>query len=467
MQIALFVSTTPLPVYAQDQAAPASRAAAHGYTFSTLDLIVVPSIFEAIADHLSLDVDQRVAALKFHQAYLEQARALDETVTQRVNDAGLRQTEQLSQAARQRGKPQPLTEMKELRTAWEHEKIAGLKRSDGLLEQFYGNLEGLLHEDQHVQFEGVPALVRRLSARLRGAEDERHGAIWGEFSGVLDLGDILADAMKDHAEFENAPEDFRIGVYEVVYRYEDQMDAYRREDLTKRRTPLPPDEPLVYYRSDPRGQADIRSWRQRFKTLYAGVQDVAVEAENKFGVEKADLWRERFQRALAPSLFEKVWPDGMLEWLTSRQDVEPGQVDAGKPIVDAFRLQQSQLRAPAIRTGIELKGTLGDDVALQAARLRNGRALLAIRQLNERTVGSFRSLLTTEQAKDLDRDLESAKQVAPRVMGPNIERDILERLTNVHVARGKLVGPVDPETGAQIIIDLETQEVPWYDTDKE
>ncbi|MCI0362835.1 MAG: hypothetical protein L0Y44_16540 [Phycisphaerales bacterium] len=449
---------------------PDARASikAPDHQFKRVDLVVQPSMFDSIIEHLRLDQEQITAARAHHRAYFEEACELDALVAQRVDDAGLREAGELSTAARQRGQPIPLGKMRVLRNAWRPEMIAGLKKADALLDAFYANLAAVLREDQLTRFSEVPALVRRLNIDVRHAELEGKGSVQGEFSYEIRPADLVADASKEGCEFYDAHEGFLVALHDILYRHEQTVDGFRVEDLRDRRTPVPEDQSLTYSRFDARGQANVRKWRERFGALRRYCDEIAAAAEQHLAVERANQWRERFLRAICPSVFEEAWPDRMLDWLKARTDVQPEQLEAAVVLMEAYPAERDRLRLAAIEAGIQSRGQPGSEAAAEAAEFRYGKALWRMVQQNEQVTRGFRALLTVDQARDFDRTLASLRDYQPNlnIMGPYVKPEIRERITGEHLPRGILVGPVNPDTGEQTIIDLEKQGVPWYEIDE-
>jgi hypothetical protein len=439
------------------------------HTFTSLDLVVTAPIFEAIVTLLQLDPHQAEVAQSLFQAYHQQVVALDQITGANVQ-RGLTRMQELNDAARMNARALDWAEAKKARSDFEEQHVIGLKKSDTLLNNFYGELFALLREDQQEAHARLPALVRRMHFEAKTDEANKRSVSLADFSSRWNLSQLIAEARAEGGEFERGDEEFVVALLEIMERYDAEMDIHRQRDLADARVLTPPDDPVAFSVSHPKGQEMVRKWRERFFLLQRHVDEVAAAAEGRLGAANAEAWRNRLRKLWCPALYAAMWPDRMIEWLTKRPDATPEQREHAATILASYELYREQLRLDAIKTGIAMMSTRGDGETGERTRLHHARMLLRLRDLNERTTKAFRSLLIGEQVAAFDSALQAARtnDFNQTLMGPYVSPDLVEKITGEHVPRGILLGPINPETGQRAYeIDLDKQGVPHYELEED
>ncbi len=157
--------------------------------FKSVDLVFEAWMLEPIGTYLLLDETQTTSVTQSFKVYFDKITTLDAAMKQRVDDAGFRRFAELSEAARYRGVDPPWDEMNQLAIQFHRESVDGHHESDELLNEFYEQIQLILIPEQQELFERVPRLVRRLNAQRR-----RRGAVQADFSGSMDLFELVAEA---------------------------------------------------------------------------------------------------------------------------------------------------------------------------------------------------------------------------------------------------------------------------------
>jgi len=423
--------------------------------FESVDLVCEAWMLEPICTHLSLDETQSAAVTQAFEVYFDKVTTLDAAVKQRVDDAGFRRFAELSEAARYRGVDPPWDEMNQLSIQFKKESIAGHREGDALLQEFYEQIQLILTPKQQELFERIPRLVRRLNSKRRN-----RNSVKADFSGSMDLFELVAEAGKDDGElhfiFDDDPErddadrlvELRDEINSILMIYEIEFDALRLEILRQRRTP-----PLSTYQvritpqSNP-GRDMRRRWMRYYKLTESAVVQIAAVAERGMDSNTSEAWLDRFYQRLCPDLYAARWPDRIMKWLSARDDATKEQIELTSLLQTEYFTQRHQTRRAAIAAGIKAKREHFNPQGTEPLQLKYSRRLLHLRQLIQRVRDRFQALLTPEQLGDLDQEFLQIKlygQVS--LLGPNVSNAVIKRLTGEVLPEGVLLGPIDPKTG--------------------
>ncbi len=423
--------------------------------FKTVDLVIEAWMLEPIGTYLLLDESQTATVTQSFEVYFDKVMALDAAVKQRVDDAGFRRFAELSEAARYRGVDPPWDEMTELSIQFKKEIIAGHHDSDALLNEFYEQIQLILTPHQQELFERVPRLVRRLNAQRR-----RRGAVQADFSGSMDIFELVAEAAEDgeelHAIFDDDPESDDIDrlvepkdeISTILMIYEIEFDALRIEILKGRRTPPPSTYQVNFSPQSDRGRDLRRQWMRYYTLTESAVVQIAAVAERGIDVNASEAWLDRFHRRLCPELYADRWPDRMMEWLVARDDATAEQIEITSLLQTEYLTQRHQTRRAAIVAGIKAKRKHFAPEGTAPLQLKYSRRLLQLRQSIQRVRDRFRALLTPEQQADLDQEFVRIKRYGEvGLLGPNVSNAAIQKLTGEVLPEGVLLGPIDPKTG--------------------
>lgn len=432
---------------AQDKAAPG---------FMILDLVVDRQIFESICELLAMDEGQAAQAAVFHEAYLRDAKTLDNQVKEGVDDAGFRRLVQLWKEARYKGlDAYPWDEMARLRRQYHKESVAGLEKADASLNEWYDQLQELiLSQEQRAYFDGVPRLVRRLNAQ------RRHRIVApSDFRGGIDVFVLVQEASKDDGELATIVRmqddgeqtdqmtKARAELGEILDDYEILLDQLLLEDLNRRRKRLGSKDGIIIDSDGRAGRRLIRQWAREYALTASTVEQIADVVERAGGPEHRETWLDRFHRAFCPALLAERWPDRMGQWLEERSDATDEQREAVKALYNEYLIQRRHARESAIAAGVNAKRKHFSAQGDNPSQLRYLRHKLRLKRLTGLTVDHFRSLLAPEQVWDLDAELSRARIYRPVLLGPHVDGAALQKFTGEEPMEGVTLPPIDPQTG--------------------
>jgi hypothetical protein len=282
----------------------AATACADRPGFDALDCVIDRPVFAEVCERLALDDDQVVIAGTLFDEYFTAVRALEEKTARRHKEVGREFREFYDERFRERRRQTKsgLVDMQftaeEL--AWEQEVLLeqrriwreGLGTADGLLAQFYVDLEAILTDAQLEQMEGIQRLVRRRSELGSTAENRR----WADYGSPLDLTVLVETASREPEmralavlrgdepmNSNDAPDnldelcaEFRI----VMQLYVAETDAMIQERLAARR------RPRVYI--DPRPSTKTKEGRRWFdRRGRAAVRRMTLIRDTGYRVESA------------------------------------------------------------------------------------------------------------------------------------------------------------------------------------
>ncbi|MDY7108976.1 MAG: hypothetical protein SYC29_10110 [Planctomycetota bacterium] len=400
--------------------------------FRTLDLVVDPELFEEICDLLLLTADQKAAARESFEIYFAQARQLDEELTERVLDAGMRESRGLTAAAQRTGEPPPREKIDALYQHWHEVFVKGVRQGDSLLNQWLEDLKAVLEEDQLAHFAPVQRLIRR-RAFCRFPEQ----AAWGNFRVMLDLHELLAEAGKEGEELAwlqppagEAPEDEPESVREarrqfeaILTAYEVRLDAIFLKKWRESRAHLQPSDRTVYTDEDAEGRRRIAQviakWRRRYDILNDAVEQIATLLETDRGREARQAWEDRFNAVFACDIHAERWPDRMLQWLENLPDETPEQVQQARVLYDDYLRRRRELRRKTVVAGVRVKERYLIPVGEEPLKVRYAQRLAALEELTARTIDRFRGMLTRGQAERLDAHLRRQRANHPSLFRPS------------------------------------------------
>ena len=423
--------------------------------FKSVDLVFEAWMLEAIGTYLLLDETQTASVTQSLKVYFDKITTLDAAVRQRVDDAGFRRFAELSEAARYRGVDPPWDEMNQLAIQFQREGVAGHHESDALLHEFYEQIQLILTPQQQELFERVPRLVRRLNAQRR-----RRGAVQADFSGSMDLFELVAEAAEDGEElqpiFDDDPEPddadrlvkLADEINSILMIYEIEFDALRLEILKRRRTPRPATYQVKTTSQSDDGRDLRRRWMRYYTLTESAVAQIAAVAGRGTDANASEAWLDRFHQRLCPELYADRWPDRMMIWLVARDDATEEQIEITSLLETEYLAQRHQTRRAAIAAGIKAKRRHFSPGGTEPLQLKYSRRLLQLRQSIRRVTDRFRALLTPEQQADLDKEFVRIKRYGEvGLFGPNVSNAAIRKLTGEVLPEGVLLGPIDPKTG--------------------
>jgi hypothetical protein len=400
--------------------------------FRALDLVIDPELFEEICELLVLTADQKTAARESFDLYHAQVRQLDEELTERVLDAGLRKSRQLEAAAYRTGEAPSREKLDTLYHQWHDAFVRGMREGDSLLNQWLEELKAVLEEDQMAHFAAVPRLIRR-----RAFCQLPEQAAWGNFRVMMDLHELLAEASEEGEELawlkaapSESPEDVPEPVREareqfqaILTDYEVRLDAIFLEKWRESRAPLKPSDRTVITDEDAEGRRRIAqvitNWRRRYDILNDAVEQIAVLLETNHGLAARQAWKDRFNAVFACDIYAERWPDRMLQWLENLPDETPEQVQQAQVLYDEYLRRRRELRRQAVVAGVRVKERYLILVGEEPLKVRYAERLAALEKLTERTIKRFRGMLTNEQAERLEAYLERQRALRPHLFKPS------------------------------------------------
>jgi hypothetical protein len=400
--------------------------------FRTLDVVIDPELFEEICELLLLTADQEAAARDAFDLYYAQARQLDEELTERVLEAGLRESRELSVAASQGGEPPPPEKLELLHQQWHEAFVKAVREGDSLLNQWLEDLKAILEEDQLAHFAPVPRLIRR-----RAFCHFPEQAAWGNFRVMMDLHELLAEASEGGEELawldpapdeppEDVPEPVRKARRQfeaIVTDYEVRLDAIFLEQWRESRASLNPSDRTLITDEDADGRRRlaqaVRDWRRRYDIRKDAVEQIAVLLEANVGLAARQAWEDRFNAVFACDIYSERWPDRMLQWLESLPDETPEQVQQARALYDEYLRQRRELRRQAVVAGVRVRKRYLIPVGEEPLKVRYGERLAALEELTERTIDRYRGMLTNEQAERLDAHLDRERAFRPFLFKPS------------------------------------------------
>ena len=436
---------------------PASQAAPEGDSrvFKSVDLAFEAWMLDPIGTYLLLDETQTATVTQSFEVYFDKVTTLDAAVKQRVDDAGFRRFAELSEAARYRGVDPPWDEMNQLAIQFQRESVAGHHESDALLHEFYEQIQLVLTSQQQELFERVPRYVRRLNAQRR-----RRGAVQADFSGSMDLFELVAQAAEDGEELQPIfnddfdPDDpdrlvkLADEINSILMIYELEFDALRLEILKRRRTPRPATYQVKTTSRSDDGRDLRRRWMRYYTLTESAVVQIAAVVERGIDANASEAWLDRFHQRLCPELYADRWPDRMMIWLVARDDATEEQIEITSLLETEYLAQRHQTRRAAIVAGIKAKRKHFSPEGTEPLQLKYSRRLLQLRQSVQRVIDRFRALLTPDQQAELDQEFYQIRYSGPTsLLGPNVSNAAIQKLTGEVLPEGVLLGPIDPKTG--------------------
>jgi hypothetical protein len=400
--------------------------------FRALDLIVEPELFEDICELLLLTADQKTAARESFDLYHAQVRQLDEELTERVLDAGLRESRQLEAAAYRAGEAPPGEKLDTLYHQWHDAFVKGMRQGDSLLNLWLEELKAVLEEDQLAHFAPVPRLIRR-----RAFCQLPEQAAWGNFRVMMDLHELLAEASEEGGELawlrpspgeppEDMPEPIREARQQfqaILTDYEVRLDAIFLEKWRESRAPFKSSDETVITDEDAEGRRRIAqvitNWRRQYDILNDAVEQIAVLLETNRGPAARQAWEDRFNAIFACDIYAERWPDRMLQWLENLPDETAEQVGQAQILYEEYIRRRRELRRQAVAAGVRVKKRYLIPVGEEPLKVRYAERLAALEELTKRTLQRFRAMLTNEQAERLDAHLERQRALRPYLFKPS------------------------------------------------
>jgi len=400
--------------------------------FRTLDLVIDPELFEEICGLLLLTADQKAMVRDSFELYYAEVRQLDEELTERVLDAGIRESRELTAAAQRTGEPPPWEKVDELYHQWHEAFVKGVRRGDWLLNQWLEDLKAVLEEDQLAHFAPVPRLIRR-----RAFCHHPEQAAWGNFRVMMDLHELLTEASKEGEELawlnatpreppEDLPESERKARQQfeaILTDYEVRLDAVFLEKWRESRTHLKPFDRKLITDEEAEGRRRIArviaKWRRRYDILNDAVEQTAVLLERNRGLAARHAWEDRFNAVFACDIYAERWPDRMVQWLEDLPDKTPEQVQQAEVLYDEYVRRRRELRRQALVAGVRVKKRYLIPVGEEPLKVRYAERVAALEELTGRTIERFRGMLTNEQAERLDAHLDRERAVRSSLFGPS------------------------------------------------
>lgn len=420
------------------------------HVFKSVDLVFEAWMLEPIGTYLLLDETQTTTVTQSFKVYFDKITTLDTAMKQRVDDAGFRRFAELSEAARYRGIDPPWDEMNQLAIEFHRENMARHHESDALLHEFYEQIQLILFPKQQELFVRVPRYVRRLNAQRR-----RRGAVQADFSGSMDLFELVAEAAEDgeelHPIFDDdlEPDDvdrlvkLADEINSILMIYEIEFDALRLEILQHRRTPRPSTYQVKTTSQSDEGRNLRRRWMRYYTLTESAVVQIAAVAERGIDANASEAWLDRFHQRLCPELYADRWPDRMTKWLSDRDDTTEEQIELASLLETEYLMQRHQTRRAAIAAGIKAKRKHFSPGGTEPLQLKYSRRLLQLRQSIQRVTDRFRALLTPEQQADLDKEFVRIKRYGEvGLLGPNVSNAAIQKLTGEVLPEGVLLGQI-------------------------
>ncbi|MBD3335178.1 MAG: hypothetical protein GF355_06645 [Candidatus Eisenbacteria bacterium] len=400
--------------------------------FRTLDLVVDPDLFEEICELLLLTADQKAAARESFALYYAQVRQLDEELTERVLDAGLRESRQLEAAAYRAGEAPSRARIDTLYHQWHETYVKAVREGDSLLNQWLEELKAVLEEDQLAHLAPVPRLIRR-----RAFCHYPEQAVWGNFRVTMDLHALLAEASEEGEELAwlkaapgESPEDVPEPVREargqfqaIITDYEVRLDAIFLEKWRESRAHLKPSDRTLITDEEAEGRRRIAQviakWRRRYDILDDAVEQIAVLLETNRGLAARQAWEARFNAVFACDIYAERWPDRMLQWLENLPDETPEQLQQTQVLYEEYIRRRRELRRQAVVAGVRVRKRYLIPVGEEPLKVRYVKRLAALEELTARTIDRFRGMLTSDQAERLDAHLERQRALRPYLFKPS------------------------------------------------
>jgi hypothetical protein len=421
---------------------------------SGFDIYVTEEIFVAICEQLDFDDEQRQAASALYDQYVADLLALHEETQRRVDEAGYAEYRRIAPSPLLPDSDPPWDEMTRLWHQYHPEFIRGHRECDQLLLRFYGELESLLDEDDLILFERVPRLVRRLCF-LRKVSRPRVAR--GDLQGNVDLLDLVQQASGEDGELHilAGPADephtareileARLASRQLLLAYEIQRDQILLDSIAWRRRPLESDaQARSTVGATARSRALIQRMVREFDLNDRTAMQIADLLRSIGEPERAEAWRTRFYTRFCPDLYADRWPDGMVEWLSDRDDADEEQIAAARELLERYRSVRARLREQAVKAGVNAIRKHFTRAGTEPEHLRYGRCKLKLRELGHQTVNEFASLLTVEQREDFEAATSRLFAIFQSwAIGPRLETQLIRALTDEELPPGGSLPQID------------------------
>lgn len=377
-----------------------------------LDNFVTSRDLEFILEWLSATAEERQAAHKLHDMYLDQVVPIAETTWETTADLGKKLSD--NRKARPDVPDVDELDMADEIAATTAEVANCLRdarlRCDRHLEDFLAGLQQNISTLTPERFEELTRKIwlfneKRSRARSSGARSFSEHALYDYVEASLEEGElaVLSDAALLNARSEAEREryvSFRAELDEILSDYERVHAELLFELSRSRRLPWLDDPAARQARSERRRASQ---WSRRYDAMERAVARIGdLLARLHDDPSRRELWRHGFRRALAPEMFPKWTADSLLDWLDGRDDTTDLQLQLARDLHIQYGREREEKEIAAFNMAVAAvrnHGHLWADLERQKVYYRQ---LHAMNRLQRRLFDDIRAVLNERQRVDFD-----------------------------------------------------------------
>lgn len=421
--------------------------------FGSLDFAIDEQMFNALCDCIRLDAGQRHQAGAIHATYLADALEFGNQLQQEILDAGFREYGEIFQRAREEHKASkeyqdtrqpmphdkyPWEELQTIFVRYTEVQIRGLKKSDARVEQFYGDLEPLLTDDQLPRMPEVRRLMRRLNYFERSFDEltgiaaplsrqnyvlprvEPHRLLTLASEAVTNVTVLWTELELEQSD-ESVEEKLRAAREELEtllesYRVSVDLFLVERQSDRRRMPVFKEGENIGNYSA---GTKDTRErWNRLFPIVDGCNRQIAELLGRTFEEKTSKDWLSQYEKSFCPSLTAPRAPDLFVQWISTRRDALPEHVFAIERVVAEYRAKHDFMTTRTIAAGVQLLGATGttryDDL-----KAKYNRGIDDVHKLIASTIRSATTSLTKEQAVEFNKYIDDQIASDDSLLGPS------------------------------------------------
>lgn len=325
---------------------------------------------------------------------------------------------------------------------WARANIAAEIEAEELLNVMFSELRGAIASIS----DESEAAARRLFRRGQFVEPQREAR--REFS-LPELLRLIQEASLPDGELHGvfqpeapSPEldELARQIREAMQQYELELDGLVLSRISRsRRAPDPSVGGTV--RVDFGSPAEQRvvdeivaDWSRHFDIVWKCGSAIETLLRASDHHPEADRWRHRLRSSIAPHLMAQKWPEGIVDWMRSRPDAQPEQVEAATAIRDEFLRMNGAAQDKVFDAGIRTRRKVFHVSGWAPENTTFAAAAFEYERFIDETIGRFRSILTAAQAEALDAELaplrigeKSPLLYAAELGTRSVHRDELEK----------------------------------------
>lgn len=306
------------------------------------------------------------------------------------------------------------------------QQVQGARAHDVLVDQWIIDAAIVLDLDDDVMNEFRGFVLRKL---FFGACGGRWASTILDFSPTIDLTDAVQHALQIALPGADPPDAVEDALDRELQRIREEYHRRLAQYIPHHRERRHQIVLLAHHRQPAWVHDDERArrtnqrerawhWRRQYDLLRFAWLEVEAALWDHFGEDAAIRWREHVYSRFCPQFACPRWPIQMAEWLESRDDATPGQIEFAERLVAEY---QRQWRV-ALREPIEIIARLNsrpiawqwrDEPPRDAERYVD--AVFALHEISKRTIRRLEHVLTQSQREALRSALQGAD---PKAFGP-------------------------------------------------